>query len=216
MSDKLRYLAIILLVLLFVVSAMGGSNSRYRFFASASTSGVCLSFRHSKNITDCCNGDDHLQRFYVTKTGRSTGVFHSMNLNKILCYDDNKGRFKLVKRKYLRVDQCRHMRSKRRHRREARRPSKKPPVCPFSNRDKEILQNPKGNLRCVLHETQGGSGYTYISVENNAKYLGVRAGRVQKLLSKRNSRREPREKNRQFMVMSQGDMFKISNALCER
>ncbi|XP_069188480.1 uncharacterized protein [Procambarus clarkii] len=210
MTAKLPYVAIFVLVLLFVVSAMGGSADRYRYFASATNPGVCLSFKYNNNLTDCCN-----ERFYVTKTNRSTGVFHTKDLNKLLCYDVKKGKFKLVKRKTLRVSQCRHMRSRRRHRRGVKSNFIRSPVCPFNNTDLKILHKPRDALRCVLHETLGGSGYTYISVEENAKYLAVRGRRVQKHLKKKGVRREPKEKNRQFMVMSEGNMAKISNKPCK-
>ncbi|XP_042224296.1 uncharacterized protein LOC121868091 [Homarus americanus] len=218
---RLRHLAVILLVLLFVVSAMGGSNDRYRYFASASNSGVCLSFKHGGNLTDCCNKDDHLQRFYVTKTGPSTGIFHTENLTKILCYDDRKGKFKLMKRRsFARLDaltcrdnpnSVRRVRHRRKHKKRSN--SRRSASCPFSARDKEILKNPRGSMTCVLHETLRG-GYTYISVEEKKKYLAVRGGRVQKLMNKKRRRREPRSKNRQFMVMSEENVAKITNRAC--
>ncbi|XP_071527831.1 uncharacterized protein [Panulirus ornatus] len=210
---RLRHLAVILLVLLFVVSAMGGRNEKFRYFIAAH-SNVCLSFRY-KNLTDCCNKNDHMQRIYVSKTAPSTGIYHTRNLKKILCYDDMRGKFKLMKRStFIKLDKCRHMR----HRRQGKKGSRRSPICPFSNKDKEILHNPRGRLRCILHEHLG-AGYTYLSVERNDKFLAVRNGKVQKHKNKRGEdKQEPKNISKRFMVANKNNIDNISahNERCVR
>lgn len=205
---RLTYCAIILLVLLFVGSAMGVGEP-YRFFASSAQSDVCLSLRHRKTLTACCNETDPMQMIHVTTTGVSKGIFHTIEGNRILCYDTRRGRFKAMKRSAFKgIERCRHPKSRRKHKNKTNPGRTKD--CIFTNSDKEFFKNTKSNIQCIFHEKLMQSGFYYISVEEDAKYLAVKKGRVQKI-KKNGEIKEPREPLRQFIIMDKDEISKVSS-----
>lgn len=103
---------------------------------------------------------------------------------------------------FKKLDKCR----RKRHRRQGRRASAN---CPFTKKDKELLHNPIGSVRCVLHETMGS--YFYLSVEENDKFLAVRKGKVQKHKNKRGElKQKPKEANTRFLVTNKNNINNIS------
>lgn len=200
--NRLKYLAVCLLVLLNVVSTMG-SNGGYKFFNSAISPSLCLSFK-SNRMTDVCCKNDVSQQIYVHMTGVSTGIFHIKNFKKVLCYDKLKMRFRLLKRRNLGLEQCRHQ---RRRLREHRRRGRMYTGCSLTEANIEHLKQ-KG---CEMHENVDGAGYAYISFEEAELYLGLRAnGRVQKH-KRGKTMREPTTMGRRFMIRSRKSFRNYSN-----
>lgn len=44
---------------------MGGSGDTVLAAGSERESGVCISFRHRKNLTDCCNPADEMREYFA-------------------------------------------------------------------------------------------------------------------------------------------------------
>ncbi|XP_047499797.1 uncharacterized protein LOC125046159 [Penaeus chinensis] len=179
---RLIYLAVILLVLLYVGSAMGGSGDIVLAAASENESGVCLSFKHRKNLTACCNHADKMQIIRVYKTSPNQGIFHSFDQKRILCYEKNKKRFRILKTNEL---LCHKVRHNRRNRVDLRNVLDARHRCKYSLADiKNETMTVKGRkYQCMLYEDQS-IGFTYISAEKEDKFLAVRNGRVQKVSKK--------------------------------
>ncbi|KAK8390721.1 hypothetical protein O3P69_010434 [Scylla paramamosain] len=196
---RLTYLAVCLLVLLNVVSTMGGNNEEYSYYNSQINNSLCLSFKNNR-LADCCKQDD-MQQIYVHKTGKYTGIFHIKDYKKVLCYDKTKGRFRLYRRRNLGLERCRHQ---RRREREHRRRGRRYAGCRLINADVHKLKQ-KG---CELYDAMGR--FAYISAEKNSLFLGLRRGRAQKH-KKRNRKHvwEPKEKNKQFMLISESNFKTI-------
>ncbi|XP_045115370.1 uncharacterized protein LOC123506972 isoform X2 [Portunus trituberculatus] len=198
MPEKLTYLAVCLLVLLNVVSTMGGNNKDYNYYNSHVNNSLCLSFRN-KRLAECCKQDD-MQRIYVHKTGQYTGIFHIKDFKKVLCYDKTRGKFRSYSGKNLGLERCRHRRRREREHRRRRCAGYK-----LSRADEEKLKA-KG---CELYDKMGG-GFTYISAEINSLFLGLRRGRAQKHKKRdRKEVREPKDRNKQFMLVSESNFKSI-------
>lgn len=196
---RLTYLAVCLLVLLNVVSTMGGNNEDYSYYNSQVNNSLCLSFKNNR-LADCCKQDD-MQQIYVHKTGQYTGIFHIKDYKKVLCYDKTKGRFRLYRRRSLGLQRCRHQ---RRREREHRRRGRRCMGYNLSRADEQKLKR-KG---CELYDKMGG--FAYISAENNSLFLGLRKGRAQKHKKRgRNEVWEPKERNKQFMLISESNFKSI-------
>ncbi|XP_050701353.1 uncharacterized protein LOC126987898 isoform X1 [Eriocheir sinensis] len=204
---RLTYLAVCLLVLLNVVSTMGGSNDDYKYYYSTlpSNSSLCLSFKNNR-LTDCCKQDD-MQRIYIHKTSPETGFFHIKDYKKVLCYDMKKNRFKLKKRRKLRVCLRRHQRKREGSRR--RRGFEQD--CKLSDLDIVKLRR----QGCELYESLAFSD-TYISFLKNSRYLGLRKGRVQRhKILRDNTVLEPKTNGQKFLAISESSMHKItSHIMC--
>ncbi|XP_063596038.1 uncharacterized protein LOC134772820 [Penaeus indicus] len=181
---RLIYLAVILLVLLYVGSAMGESGGFVLAAASENESGVCLSLRHRKNMTACCNNADKMQRLSVYKTSPNQGIYHSRDTKRILCYELRKNRFRILKSSE--VLPCHKVRHKRRNRVDLRGAQDSRHRCDefsFADMKNETIKVRNRMYQCMLYEDQS-IGFTYISAEKEDKFLAVRNGRVQKVSKK--------------------------------
>ncbi|XP_042875129.1 uncharacterized protein LOC122255164 isoform X2 [Penaeus japonicus] len=166
---------------------MGGSGDTVLAAGSERESGVCISFRHRKNLTDCCNPADEMQIIRVTKTSPNQGIFHSSDESRVLCYESRKKRFRILRLKELSpCRKVRHKQRKRRNRVDLRGALDARERCEFSMDDiKNQSQITVGRraYQCMLYEDQT-IGYTYVSAEKGDKFLSVRNGRVQKVHKK--------------------------------